>query len=172
MRYLIFLSDDIKQDTTTTAEHSKFIIELFQNRIVLFMTWVLYGEIILVLRINISVLLRYIYYQIFSHAYNIIINRVVRAPVHGKEFFDGLNATQKNVYFNVHCNCTAAWCNTLWITDVNVYHNCKHVHHYSKVISKKIFQTQHGNMDCCIMVRIENMPIKVSGLIVSIISKK
>ena len=36
MRYLIFLSDDIKQDTTTTAEHSKFIIELFQNRIVLF----------------------------------------------------------------------------------------------------------------------------------------
>ena len=89
------MSDDSEQDASTTYEHSKHIIELFQNRKVFFddmctiwentdgreeqyrCTTALYSS------------------SMLAHSYNIIIDHGVGAPVHGIEVVYGLNYTYK-----------------------------------------------------------------------------
>ena len=76
------MSDDKKQDATTTYEHSNIIIELFKNRTVLFSDMSNIGE-------NTGGCAEQYRYEtalylllMLAHAYNIIIDRGVRVPVH------------------------------------------------------------------------------------------
>ena len=89
------MSDDSKKDATTTAEHSKNIIELLQN------ITVLLDDMSTIWENNYGCEEQYrcktaLYLlSMLEHAYNIIIGRGVGAPGHGREFVDGLNSTDK-----------------------------------------------------------------------------
>ena len=87
------LSDDRKHNATTTSENSKFIIELLQNRTVLLydMSTILGNTYGCVNQYQCTTALYLL--SILAHAYNIIIDRNVRAPVHGREIINDTNAT-------------------------------------------------------------------------------
>ena len=81
--FLFFIYDS-KKDTTTTAEHSKRIIELLQNRTVFFSdTSTIWentdGRAEQYCCTTVLYLL-----SMLAYAYNIIIDRGVGSPVHGR----------------------------------------------------------------------------------------
>ena len=90
-----FSPDDSKQYTITKAEHGKLIIELSQNRIVLFYdmsnTWVNTDGCVEQYCCETSLYLL----SMLTNAYNIIIYRSVGDPGHGRDVIDGLNDTHK-----------------------------------------------------------------------------
>ena len=94
-RSFIFFSHDSKQNSATTAIHSKRIIELSQNRTLLFAymsnIWENTDGYAEQYRFATALYL----FSMLAHAYNIIIYRGVRAPGHGRKVVDGLNATKK-----------------------------------------------------------------------------
>ena len=94
--YLLY--DDRKQDTATTAAHSKRIIELFQK-------WTLLFDCIIKIWENTDgctdqyccATALYLL-SMLAHAYNIIIDCGVGAPVNDREVVDGLNYTYKQLF--------------------------------------------------------------------------
>ena len=92
-----FLSDDSKQDAVTTSEHSKSIIELLKNIKVLFSDmstiWVNTDGCEEQCRCATALYLL----SMLAHAYNIIIDCGIGAPVHGIEVAGFLNATEKRL---------------------------------------------------------------------------
>ena len=92
------MSDDTRQDAATTSEHSKLIIELFQNRTLLFSDMINIWENTdgceeQYLCATVPYLL-----SIFAHAYKIIFDCGVGAPVHGREVVDGINSNENNFF--------------------------------------------------------------------------
>ena len=91
-------SGDIKHGATTTAAHSKRIFEMLKIENFFLVILLPYGIIYMVVLINTEVPLHYIYCLFFSHSYDIIIDRSVRALRYGIELVDSLNAKyQKNL---------------------------------------------------------------------------
>ena len=90
-----FLSGDSKQDSSTTSARTKCIIEVLQNRTVLF------SYIITIWENTDGCADQYLcatvlyLLSILAHGYNIIIYHIVVAPGHGREVVYGLNATGK-----------------------------------------------------------------------------
>ena len=106
-RSLNFFSNDSKDYAATKAEHSERIIELLQNRTVLF------AGVITIWNNADSCAEQYFYMNrlyllsMLEHAYNIIFDRDVGAPGHGREVVDGLTDT-KNVFSSVDDKCETA----------------------------------------------------------------
>ena len=92
-----FFPDDSKQDSATTYEHSKLIIEMLQNRTVLFSDMSTVCENTDVCADQYCFTTALYLLLIFSHAYNIIIDRGGVAPEHGIEVVDDFNSTDKNI---------------------------------------------------------------------------
>ena len=90
-----FLSDDRKQDTTTTDEHIKRIIRLLQNRTVLFSEMSNMWENTDGCAEQFFCTTALYLLSMLAYEYKIIIDRGVGAPGHGREVVDGLNATKK-----------------------------------------------------------------------------
>ena len=87
-----FLSDDRKQDSSTTNAHIKRIIELLKQRNIvlnkLSTIWEnIYGCAEHYRRTNTLYLI-----SILLHDFSVIIDRGISAPGHGRELVDGLNA--------------------------------------------------------------------------------
>ena len=94
----LFFSDNRKRDDATTAEHSKLILELLQKRTVLF------AEVSTIWENTDGCTDKYhcataLYLlSMIEHVYNIMIDRGVGAPGHGREVIAVLNAPE-NVYY-------------------------------------------------------------------------
>ena len=105
--------NDRKQDATTTAEHSKLIIELLQNSTVLF------DDMSIIWENNDGCAEKYccttaLYLlSMFVHTYNKIIDCDVGAPGHGIEVVDGLNDTNKRFILMVIEKCATDCCSRL-----------------------------------------------------------
>ena len=92
----LFLIYVRKQDTETTAAHSKNTIELLKGRKIIFADFSSIQD-------HKQVVLRYtcvihFYMLMLAHAYNIVINHIFRALDHVKNVVYGLNTTDKKFY--------------------------------------------------------------------------
>ena len=98
--FIYFLSNDSKQDAATIPTESIFIMELLQNRKFLITnkgtisknTYGFADQYIYATKIYLL--------SIFSHSYNIVIDSGVGSPGYGKDFVDGLKATE---FFPFQC---------------------------------------------------------------------
>ena len=145
-RSFFFPPDDSKQYTITKAEHSKLIIELSQNRIVLFYDmsniWVNTDGCVEQYCCETSLYLL----SMLTNAYNIIIYRSVGAPGHGIEVIGCLNATNK-IFFSMLMK-------TLHLPGAAAYESQMEMHNstintdisLAREFQKKN-QTQHGHID-------------------------
>ena len=94
-----FLSDDIKQDATTTTSHSKRLISLFKDKKLLKTSlstlWENTDGCVEQCRCASALYLM----SVISQCYSIIIDSGISAPDHEKEVVDGINAVDKrNIY--------------------------------------------------------------------------
>ena len=91
-----FFYDESKQDDATTSKHVKLIIELLQNRTVLFAAtsniWENTDGCVKQYHCVTEIHLL----SILVHAYNIIIDNCIGELGHGIEVVDGLNTTNIN----------------------------------------------------------------------------
>ena len=78
---LLFLSDESKQDASTTAEHSKHIIELLKNRTILFAYMTTIWENIDCCAEKYCCATALYLLSMLEYAYNIIFDHGVGAPV-------------------------------------------------------------------------------------------
>ena len=90
-----FLYDDIKQYAATTAEQSKRIIELLQNRTVLFSDTITIWENTDGRADQYRSATALYLLSMLAHTYNIIIDSGVGASGHGIKVVDGLNANDR-----------------------------------------------------------------------------
>ena len=88
---MLFLSDESKQDAETTSERIKRVIELLQNRTVLFSDMINIWENTDGCADQYHCVTVLYLLSMLAHVYNIIINCGVGAPGHGIEVVDGLN---------------------------------------------------------------------------------
>ena len=85
------MSDDRKQYSATTAEQNKHIIELFQNRTLLFADMINIWENTDGCADQYQCVTVLYLLSMLAHAYNIITDCGVGSPGHGIEVVDGLN---------------------------------------------------------------------------------
>ena len=104
-----------------------------------------------------------------AHAYNIIIDRGVGAPGHGREVVDGLNDTEKRLL--------SILITTVQMTGAEYYDSqtanlTSTENTYISLARErfKIVQTQHGHTACWITVSTENVTVNGSGQSMNIIS--
>ena len=96
-----FLSDDSKQDATTTTAHSKRLISFLKNK------KVLTTSLSTILENTDGCAEQYIFASalylmpVISQTYSLIIDRGISAPGHGKEVVDGLNAVDKRYIYQL-----------------------------------------------------------------------
>ena len=93
--FYYYLSDESYQDSATTAVHSKCIIELLQNRTVLFDKISTIGENMDGCAEHYPCTTALYLFSMLSQVYNNMIDRGVVEPGHGREVFGGLNDTKK-----------------------------------------------------------------------------
>ena len=84
--------DDRKQDSSTTAVHSKHIVELLHKGNVLMKKSTIWDNTDKCAEQYRCVTALYLI-SMLSHSYNILFDRGVGSPVHGIYVVDGLNAT-------------------------------------------------------------------------------
>ena len=99
MHYFNFLSDDSKQDASTTTAHSKLLISLLKNKQALTTPlskiWENTDGCAKQCRCASEMYLM----PVISQTYSLIIDRGISAPGHGKEVADGLNAVDKRYIY-------------------------------------------------------------------------
>ena len=107
------------------------------------LTWVLYGKILIVVKSNTDVWLRYIYYQCWK--IHITSSLIVVLDHHDMvERLLMVWMLLKKVFFGVKYSCADAWCSSWWLNHVNSYLNFKHRHQRSKGISKTSLKPNTG----------------------------
>ena len=96
-----FLSDDSKQDASTTTAHSKRLISLLNNKQVLTTSlstiWGNNDGCAEQYRCDSALYLM----SVISQNYSLIIDRGISAPGHGKEVVDGLNDVDKRYIYQL-----------------------------------------------------------------------
>ena len=99
MHYFNFLSDDSKQDASTTTAHSKLLISLLKNK------QVLTTSLSTIWENTDGCAEQYIcasalyLMSVMSQTFSIIIDWGISAPGHGKEVADGLNDVDKRYIY-------------------------------------------------------------------------
>ena len=88
----LFLSDDSKQDASTTTAHSKRLISLLKNKQVLTTSLSTIWENTNSCAEQYRCASAFYLLSVMSQTYSVIIDRGISAPGHGKEVVDGLNA--------------------------------------------------------------------------------
>ena len=96
-----FLSDDSKQDSTTTTVHIKSLIELLKEKKVLTSTLITIWENTDNCADQYICASSLYLMSVFSQCYSIIINRGISAPGRGKEVVDGLNYIDKRYIYQL-----------------------------------------------------------------------
>ena len=99
-----FLSDDSKQDSTTTTVHIKSLIELLKEKKVLTSTLITIWENTDNCADQYICASSLYLMSVFSQCYSIIINRGISAPGRGKEVVDGLNYIDKRYIYQLISN--------------------------------------------------------------------
>ena len=104
--FIIFMSDDSKQDTATTTAHSKHFIEILKHQKLLTSTLIKIWEN------TDSCAEQYIcastlyLMSVLSQCFSVIIYRGISATGHGKEVVNGINSIYKAIYISINVYCS------------------------------------------------------------------